>query len=74
MIGVTPIKTLFSNVKLDDKWTIDEPTLIIRHPNCSKGDDLSDKNDKSGFGGVKTFTSDVPTTLDYKDFNYDIFI
>ena len=29
--------------------------------------------DKSGFGEVKTLTSDVPTTLDYKDFNYDSF-
>ena len=28
---------------------------------------------KSGFGEVKTLTSDVPTLLDYKDFNYDIF-
>ena len=24
-----------------------------------------------GFGEVKTFTSDVTTTLDYKDFSYD---
>src|SRR3989337_769249 len=26
---------------------------------------------KSGFGEVKTLASDTPTTLDYKDFNYD---
>ena len=26
---------------------------------------------KSAFGKVKTLTSDVPTILDYKDFNYD---
>ena len=32
---------------------------------------LMKKNDKSGFGEVKTLTSDVPTLLDYKDFNYD---
>ena len=38
-----------------------------------EGDDLNDKNDKSGFGEVKTLNSDVPTTLDYKDFNYDNF-
>ena len=36
-----------------------------------EGDDLIDKNDKSGFGEVKTLNSDVPTALDYKDFNYD---
>src|SRR4051812_2427730 len=29
------------------------------------------KIDESGFGEVKTLTSDVPTLLDYKDFNYD---
>ena len=26
---------------------------------------------KSGFGKVKSLTSDAPTLLDYKDFNYD---
>ena len=31
------------------------------------------KIDKSGFEEVKTLTSDVPTILDYKDFNYDSF-
>ena len=36
-----------------------------------EADDSNDKNDKSGFGEVKTLNSDVPTTLDYKDFNYD---
>ena len=30
------------------------------------------KFDKSGIGEVKTLTSDVPTLLDYEDFNYDI--
>ena len=48
-------------------------TLARRRPNCSEGDDLNDKNDKSGFGNVKTLSSDVPTSLDYKDFNYDNF-
>ena len=32
---------------------------------------LLKKIDKSGFREVKTLTSDVPTLLDYKDFNYD---
>jgi hypothetical protein len=71
MIGVTPIESLFSNIKLDEKGTGDESTLARRRPNCSEGDDPNDKNDKSGFGEVKTLNSDVPTTLDYKDFNYD---
>ena len=29
------------------------------------------KNDKGGFEEVTTLTSNVPTILDYKDFNYD---
>ena len=37
----------------------------------SKGENLVEKFDKSGFGEVKTLTSDVPTLWDYKDFNYD---
>jgi hypothetical protein len=68
---VTPIETLFSNIKLDDKGTGYESTLARRRPNCSEGDDLNDKNNKSGFEEVKTSNSKVPTTLDYKDFNYD---
>ena len=38
-----------------------------------EGESLVEKIDKSGFGKVKTLTSDVPTLLDYKDFNYDSF-
>jgi hypothetical protein len=54
MIGVTPIEYLFSNIKLDEKGSGDESTLARRRPNCSEGDDLNDKKDKSGFGEVKT--------------------
>ena len=36
-----------------------------------EGENLVEKIDESGFGEVKTLTSDVPTLLDYKDFNYD---
>jgi hypothetical protein len=68
MIGVTPIETLFSNIKLNEKGTGDESTLARRHPNCSEGDDL---NDKSWIGEVKSLNNDVSSTLDYKDFNYD---
>jgi hypothetical protein len=64
MIGVTPIESLLNNINLDEKGTRDESTLSRRRPNCSEGDDLNDKNDKSGFGEVKTLNSDVPTTLE----------
>ena len=45
--------------------------LARRRPNNSEGENLVVKIDKSGFEKVKTLTSDVPTLLDYKDFNYD---
>jgi hypothetical protein len=71
MIGVSSIDSLFSNIKLDDKGTEEESTLARRRPHNSKGENLVENFDKSGFGEVKTLTSDVPTLLDYKDFNYD---
>ena len=73
VIDVSPIKSLFSNMNLDEKWTGEESTLVRRHLDNSEGENLVEKIDKSGFGEVKTLTSDVPTLLDYKDFNYDSF-
>ena len=71
LIGVSSIDSLFSNVKLVEKRTEEESTLARRCPDNSEGENLDEKIDKSGFGEVKTLTSDVPTLLDYKDFNYD---
>ena len=71
MIGVSSIDSLFSKIKVDDKGTEEESPLARGHPNNSKDENLVEKIDKSGFGEVKTLTSDVPTLLDYKDFNYD---
>jgi hypothetical protein len=71
MIGVSSINSLFSNIKLDEKGTEEESTLAKRRPHNSEGENLDEKIDKSGFGEVKNLTSDVPTLLDYKDFNYD---
>ena len=73
MIGVSPIESLFINIKLDEKGTGEESTLARRRPDNSEGENLVEKFDKSGFEEVKTLTSDVPTLLDYKDFNYDNF-
>ena len=36
-----------------------------------EGEDPNEKFDKSGIGEVKTLSSDEPTLLDFKDFNYD---
>ena len=74
-IGVSPIESLFRNIKHvenNNKGTGEESTLIKRSPNYSEGDKLDAKNDKSGFGEVKTLGSVTPTILDFKEFNYDI--
>ena len=71
MIGVSPIAYLFSKIRIDEKGTEEESTLARRRPDNSEGENLVVKIDKSGFEEVKTLTSDVPTLLDYKDFNYD---
>src|SRR3990170_9090447 len=71
VIGVHSIDSLFSKIKIDDKGTEEESTLARRCPDNLEGENLVENFDKSGFGEVKTFTSDVPTLLDYKDFNYD---
>ena len=71
MIGVSSIDSLFSKIKIDEKGTEEESTLVRKHPDNSEGENLIEQIDKSGFEEVKTLTSDVPTLLDYKDFNYD---
>ena len=70
MFGVSSIDSLFSKIKIDGKGTGEESTLARRHPDNSEGENLVEKIDKSGFEEVKTLTSDVPTLLDYKEFNY----
>jgi hypothetical protein len=62
---------LFRNIKLDAKGTKEESTLARERPQNSDGKNLDIFFDKSGFGEVKTLNNDVPTLLDYKDFNYD---
>ena len=71
MIGVSSIDSLFSKVNIDEKGTREESSLGRRRPNILEGGNLVEKNDESGFEEVKTLASDVPTLLDYKDFNYD---
>ena len=71
VIDVTPIEYLFYNINLDKYGTRDESTLARRRPNDSELIDLDAKNDKSEIGEVKTLSSNKPTLLNYKDFNYD---
>ena len=53
------------------KGTGEDSTLARRRPDNSEGENLVEKIDKSWFEEVKNLTSDVPTLLEYKDFNYD---
>ena len=71
VIGVTPIESLFANIKLDKEGTGEESTLAKRRPNNLENDDLNEQIDKSGIAEVKTLSSDEPTLLGFKDFNYD---
>ena len=71
MIGVSSIDSLFSKIKIDNKGTEEESTLARSHPDNSEGENHVEKTNKSGFEEVKSLTSDVPTLLDFKDFNYD---
>ena len=63
---------MFYNINLDKDGTGDESTLVKRRPNDSELLDLDAKIDKSGIGEVKTLSSNEPTLLDFKEFNYDI--
>ena len=71
VIDVSPIKSLFCNMNLDNDGTGDESTLVGTHPKNSEFLDLDAKIDKSGIGEVKTLDSNKPTILDFKELNYD---
>src|SRR5215216_3900467 len=70
VIEVTPIESLFSNINLDKYGNRYESTLVKMHPNDSEFIYPDAKIDKSGIVEVKTLSSDEPTLLDFKDFNY----
>ena len=54
VIDVSPIRSLFSNMNLNNCGTGDESTLVKRRPNDSEFLDLDAKFGKSGIGEVKT--------------------
>ena len=62
-MGVSSIDSLFTNIKIDDRRTQEDSTLVRRRPNNLEGENIVEKIDKSGFGEVKTLTSDVPTWI-----------
>ena len=71
VIDVSPIKSLFCNMNLNNDGTGDELTLVKRHPYDLEFLDFDAKIGKSGIGEVNTLNSIEPTILDFKEFNYD---
>ena len=71
VIDMSPIKSLFCNITLDNGGTRDESTLVKRCPNDSEFLDLDKKIGKSGIEEVKTLHRNEPTILYFKEFNYD---
>ena len=68
-IDVSPIRSLFCNMNLNNDGIGDESTLVKRHSNDSEFLDLDVKFGKSGIGEVKTLNNVEPTILDFKEFN-----
>ena len=70
VIDVSPIKSLFCNLNLDNDGTEYDPPLPRRRSNNSESFDLDAKFDKSGIKRNKTLDDAKPTILDFKEFNY----
>ena len=61
VIDVSPIRSLFCNINLDNNGTRYESTLVRRRPNNSEFLDLDAKFGKSGIGEVMTLNRIQPT-------------
>jgi len=70
VIDVSPIKSLFRNMNLDNDGTEYDPPLPRRRSRNSEFLDLDAKIDKSGIEN-ETLDINEPTILDFKEFNYD---
>ena len=71
VIYVSPIKSLFCNMNLDNDGTEYDPPLPRRRSKNSDFLDLDAKIDKSGIEEIKTLDVNKPTILDFKEFNYE---
>ena len=69
VIDVSPIKSLFCNMNLDE--TDYDLPLPRRRSKNSEFLDLDAKFDESGIEEIKTIDVAKPTILDFKEFNYD---
>ena len=71
VIDVSPFKSLFCNMNLDNDGTEYDPPLPRRRSKNSEFLDLDAKIRKSGIEEIKTLDINEPTILDFKEFNYD---
>ena len=67
VIDVSPIKSLFCNMNLDNDGTGYDPPLPRRRSKNSEFVDLDAKFDNSGIEEIKTLDVAKPTILDFKD-------
>ena len=73
VIDVSPIKSLFCNMNLDNDGTEYDPPLPRRRSKNLEFLDLDAKIDESGIEEIKTLDVAKPTILDFKEFNYEKF-
>ena len=71
VFDVSPIKSLFCNMNLDNDGTEYDPPLPRRRSKNSESLDLDAKFDESGIEESKTLDVAKPTILDFKGFNYE---
>ena len=71
VIDVSPIKSLFCNMNLDNDGTEYDPPLTKGVPKIRSFFYLDAKFDESWIEEIKTIDVAKPTILDFKEFNYD---
>ena len=71
VVDVSPIKSLFCNMNLDNDGTEYDPPLPRRRSKNSEFVDLDAKFDKNGIEEIKTLDVAKPTIMDFKEFNYE---
>ena len=63
MLGVTPLESLFCNVKPNDDGAGYESTFVDKRPNDSESIYLDAKSIESGVEDIKTLSRNETTTL-----------
>ena len=71
VIDVSPIRSLFCNMNLENNGTGSESTFVKKCFDNLEFLDLDAKFGKSGIGEVMTLNSIEPTMSDFKEFDYD---